>query len=44
MYPEEYRRQMVELVRAGRTPSQLAREFEPSAHSIRVWVRQADVD
>ena len=44
VYPEEYRRQMVELVRAGRTPSQLAREFEPSAHSIRAWVKQADVN
>ena len=44
VYPEEYRRQMVELVRAGRTPSQLAREFEPSAHSIRAWVRQAGID
>ena len=27
----EYRRQMIELVRAGRTPEDLAREFEPSA-------------
>jgi transposase len=26
---------MVELVRAGRTPEQLAREFEPTARSIR---------
>ena len=44
MYPEEYGCQGVELVQLGRTQSQLAREFEPSAHSIRVWVRQADVD
>ena len=27
-YAPEYRRQMVELVRAGRTPGELAREFE----------------
>jgi transposase len=33
---------MVELVRAGRTPDDLAREFEPSGHSIRAWVAQAD--
>ena len=26
---------MVELVRAGRTPEELAREFEPSAQTIR---------
>jgi transposase len=33
---------MVELVRAGRNPDDLAREFEPSGHSIRAWVAQAD--
>lgn len=43
-YPPEFRRQMVELVRAGRSPEELAREFEPSAQSIRAWVRQADLD
>ncbi len=43
-YPPEFRRQMVELVRAGRTPEELAREFEPSAQAIRNWVRQADLD
>ena len=30
-YPPEFRRQMVELVRAGRSPEALAREFEPTA-------------
>ena len=35
---------MVELVRAGRTPGSLAREFEPSEQTIRNWVRQADLD
>jgi transposase len=43
-YPPEFRRQMVELVRAGRTPDELAREFEPSGQTIRNWVRQADLD
>jgi transposase len=43
-YPPEFRRQMVELVRSGRSPEELAKEFEPSAQSIRTWVRQADVD
>jgi transposase len=43
-YPPEFRRQVVELVRAGRTPEELAREFEPSGQSIRNWVRQADRD
>ena len=43
-YALEFRRQMVELVRAGRTPEELGREFEPSAESIRNWVKQADRD
>ena len=43
-YAPEYRRQMVELVRAGRTPGELSREFECSAQAIRNWVRQADRD
>ncbi len=43
-YPPEFRRQMVELVRAGRTPEELAREFEPSPESIRNWVQQAARD
>ena len=43
-YPPEFRQQMVELVRAGRTPAELSREFEPSSQTIRNWVRQADRD
>jgi transposase len=35
---------MVDLVRSGRTPEELAREFEPSAQAIRNWVRQSDLD
>jgi transposase len=31
-------------VRAGRTPEELSREFEPTAQSIRAWAAQADVD
>lgn len=41
-YLPEFRQQMVELVRAGRTPAELSREFGPSSHSIRAWVREAD--
>jgi transposase len=43
-YPEEFRKQVVEMVRRGRTPQELSREFEPTAHAIRKWVRQADLD
>ena len=41
-YSPEFRRQMVDLVRAGRSPEDLAREFEPTAQSIGIWVAQAD--
>ena len=44
LYAPEFRRQMVELVRAGRTPEELAREFEPTANTIRKWVEQLDRD
>lgn len=40
-YPPEYRQQLVDLVRGGRTPEELSREFEPSAQSIRNWVAAA---
>src|SRR5690606_24319382 len=43
-YPPEFRQRMVELVRAGRNPDELAEEFEPSAQAIRNWVKQADLD
>jgi len=42
-YPHEFRRQLVELVRSGRTPEELSREFEPSAQSIRNWIAAADL-
>ena len=34
----------LELVRAGRTPSELAAEFEPSRETIRLWVKPAELD
>ncbi len=43
-YPAEFRARMVELVRSGRSPAELSREFEPSSQAIRNWVRQADLD
>ena len=43
-YPAEFRRQMVELVQAGRSPTQLAPEFDCSAQSISTWVAQAAAD
>ena len=43
-YAPEYRQQMVELFRTGRSAEGLAREFECSPQAIRNWVRQADLD
>ena len=43
-YPAEFRQQMLELVRAGRTPNSLAREFACSAQAIRNWVAQDAID
>jgi len=43
-YPLEFRQRIIELVRSGRSPESLARDFEPSAQCIRNWVRQADRD
>ena len=41
-YTPEFRRQMVDLVRARRSPDELAREFEPTAQSICAWVAKMD--
>jgi transposase len=43
-YAEEFKRKLVALVREGRTPEQLAKQFEPTAQAIRNWVKQADRD
>ena len=43
-YPAEFRARMVELVRSGRSPEELSKEFEPSSQAIRNWVRRADLD
>ena len=43
-YPEEFRQQLVELVRRGRSMLELAREFGVTPTTIRKWVRQADLD
>ena len=43
-YAPEFRQQMVELVQSGRTPEELALEYEPSAGAIRNWVAQQERD
>ena len=43
-YAPEFRRQMVELQRSGRSFAELAAEFGCTGWSIRQWVKQADRD
>jgi transposase len=43
-YPPEFRRQMVELVWAGRKFADLSREFGPTDWTLRKWVKQAERD
>ena len=41
-YPAQFREQMVELVRAGKKPAELAKQFGCHVTSILSWVRLAD--
>src|SRR5256885_2009765 len=43
-YRPEFRARLIDLVRSGQSPESLAKKFEPSAQTIRNWVRQADLD
>lgn len=43
-HPAQFRQQIVELVRAGRSPAQLSREFGVTAQSIINWVGQTAID
>ena len=43
-YPPELRRRLVEMVRAGKNPVELAEQVEPSEQCIRNWVKQAERD
>lgn len=43
-YPQEYRQQILELARAGRSAEELAKEFEPTAQCIRNWIKQDELD
>ena len=43
-YPPEYRKQILELARSGRSAEELAKEFEPTAQCIRNWIKQDELD
>ncbi len=43
-YPRELREQLIAMVRAGRSPEELTRDYEPSPQTIRNWIAQTDID
>ena len=43
-YPDEFRREAVQMLRAGRTPRELAESLDVSAQTLRNWRRQDQVD
>lgn len=43
-YPQKFRDPLLELARNGRTPVELADEFEPTEPTIHSWGKQADRD
>jgi transposase len=43
-YPEEFRREAVELVRQGRSIPDVAESLGMSGQSLRNWVRQSELD
>jgi transposase len=43
-YPEQFRREAVELVRSGRSIADVAKSLGVSAQTLRNWNRQVDVN
>jgi transposase len=44
-YPPEFRAEAIRLVRSGGKPAaEIARRLEVSTETLRLWVRQADID
>ena len=43
-YPEDFRREAVELLRQGRTPGELSKSLGVSPQTLRNWRRQDQLD
>jgi len=43
-YPTEFREHIIALARSGRSVESLAREFEPCAATIHLWLKEAKQD
>lgn len=43
-YPQAYLEEAVRELRSGRQPEELGRELEVSGQTLRIWLKQADLD
>ena len=43
-YPPEFRREAVQMLRAGRTPAELSKSLGVSEQTLRNWRRQDQID
>jgi transposase len=43
-YPPEFRRRILDLVRSGRTPESLGREFKIAGQTVRNWMHEEAVE
>jgi len=44
-YPPEFRTEAIRLVRSsGKPMAQIARELDVTSETLRIWVKQADID
>ncbi len=43
-YPPEFRREAVQMLRAGRTPAELSKSLGVSEQTLRNWRRQSEAD
>jgi transposase len=44
VYASEFRHKILELVRAGKTPTALAQEYEIARQTIVNWIKQDEID
>ena len=43
-HPPKFQQRLIELVHAGRSPEELAKEFEPTAQTIPNWVARVEAN
>jgi transposase len=43
-YPPEFRAEAIRLVRSGKPMAQIARDLGVTSETLRIWMKQADID